>query len=176
MRSLRGRIPLIVDGGPSNVGLESTVVDLSTAPCRVLRPGIIHAEALALVLGVPVLEGTLDSRGTVLRSPGLLERHYAPRARLLVFNWQNDAELAAHLEIQTVDPHTTHLLAHSNIPIGSNYARVSVIPHDPEAFARALYAELHKADELGAITIVVESTPDEDPWRAIADRLRRASA
>jgi L-threonylcarbamoyladenylate synthase len=53
---------------------------------------------------------------------------------------------------------------------------VSVIPHDAEAFARAIYAELHRCDELGAELIVVEQPPETTEWRAISDRLKRASA
>jgi len=70
----------------------------------------------------------------------------------------------------------THVIAHTHIPSGENFASVSVIPHDAEAFARALYAELHRCDELGAEWIVIEALPEGSEWHAIADRLRRAAA
>jgi L-threonylcarbamoyladenylate synthase len=69
-----------------------------------------------------------------------------------------------------------HVVAHTRIPSGAGFGRVSVIPHDPAAFARAIYAELHQCDEAGAELIVVEALPDTPEWRAIADRLRRAAA
>ena len=69
-----------------------------------------------------------------------------------------------------------HVIAHTCIPSGAGFGRVSVIPHDAAAFARAIYAELHQCDEAGAELIVVEALPDAPEWRAIADRLRRAAA
>jgi len=69
-----------------------------------------------------------------------------------------------------------HIVAHSHIPSGQGFARVSIIPHDPEAFARALYAELHQSDEAGADIIIVEAVPETNEWRAIRDRLKRAAS
>ncbi|HYV28085.1 MAG TPA: Sua5 family C-terminal domain-containing protein, partial [Candidatus Eisenbacteria bacterium] len=69
-----------------------------------------------------------------------------------------------------------HVIAHTHIPFLSGIGRVAVIPHDPEAFARAIYAELHQCDEAGAEVIVVEGLPETHEWRAIADRLKRAAA
>jgi len=66
--------------------------------------------------------------------------------------------------------------AHSRIPSPTGLEGVSVIPHDAEAFARALYAELHRCDEAGAEFIVVEGVPASADWAAVADRLGRASA
>ena len=81
---LSGRIPLIVDGGQSQVGIESTVLDLSDSPPRILRPGMIHPESLVAVCG-EIREANLQARkAIVLRSPGLLEKHYSPKAKLVV--------------------------------------------------------------------------------------------
>ena len=78
---LAGRIPLVIDGGAAQVGIESTVVDLTGETLRVLRPGMVSAEAIAAVLlDVEVTSG--NDEGT-LKSPGQLKRHYAPNARLL---------------------------------------------------------------------------------------------
>ncbi|HWX21089.1 MAG TPA: Sua5 family C-terminal domain-containing protein, partial [Candidatus Binatia bacterium] len=62
------------------------------------------------------------------------------------------------------------------IPSVQGFGRVSVIPHDAEAFARAIYAELHQCDEAGAELIVVEALPEGEEWRAIRDRLTRGAA
>jgi L-threonylcarbamoyladenylate synthase len=181
-KQLGGKIPLIVDGGQSQVGLESTVVDLTAKPPRLLRPGMIHEEALMAVTEKLAL-GFGDSE-EILKSPGQLRKHYAPKARLIILKWRDDADLRAKLS--TLDPSvslakedrpsTVHVLAHTHIPSEAGFARVSVIPHDAEAFARALYAELHRCDELGAELVVVEAPPDASEWRAIADRLKRAAA
>jgi L-threonylcarbamoyladenylate synthase len=178
--SLGARVPLIVDGGQCQVGLESTVLDLTASPPRVLRPGMIHEESLAAVVG-PLDCGAADSATRLgpLRSPGQLRQHYAPKARLLTLAWRDDADLRAQLTALGAGfglDAGVFVLAHTRIPSGDGLAGVSVIPHDAEAFARALYAELHRCDVAGARWIIVESVPATPEWRAVADRLRRASA
>jgi L-threonylcarbamoyladenylate synthase len=110
-----------------------------------------------------------------LRSPGQLLRHYSPKARLVILNWKNSHELSLQLNSTGINRQKIHLIVYSHVPGGLNCGRVSVIPHDAEAFARAIYAELHQCDEEGAELIVVEALPDSDEWVAIGDRLIRAS-
>ena len=173
-KSLGGRVPLIVDGGQCQVGVESTVLDLSRRPPRVLRPGMVHAPALAAILGA--LESGPGGDAGPLRSPGQLRRHYAPRARLLVLRWSDEADLRRQIVACGARPAATYVAAYSRIPSPAGLAGVSVIPHDAEAFARALYAELHRCDDAGAEVIVVERVPDTVEWAALADRLNRAAA
>jgi len=172
-KQLGDQIPLIVDGGAAQVGIESTVLDLSGWPPRVMRPGMIHDQSLLAVAGE--LAGSEAGGETVLKSPGQLARHYSPRARLLVLAWANDLELRRRVAEFPVPPAQVHVIAHTRIPSGEGFGRVSVIPHDAEAFGRALYAELHACDEAGAKWIVVEAPPEKSEWRAIADRLKRAA-
>ncbi len=172
---LGGKLRLIVDGGQAQVGIESTVLDLTAAPPRVLRPGMIHEESLAAVCGEVQGPGFKTS-DPALRSPGLLAKHYSPKAQLVILPWQDDTDLRSHISRFTVQTSQTHIIAHTHIPSAAGFASVSVIPHDAEAFARALYAELHRCDAAGAELIVVEELPKTNEWRAIADRLRRASA
>ena len=173
-QQLGGKIPLIVDGGQSQVGIESTVLDLTVSPPKVLRPGMIHAESLAAVVG-SIQHPTSNIQHPMLRSPGLLAKHYAPKAKLLVVHWQNDADLESFLVTRHLSPVTCFIIAHTQIPSGGNFGGVSVIPHDAEAFARAIYAELYRCDEAGAAAIIVEAPPELPEWAGIADRLRRAS-
>ena len=174
-KQLGGKIPLIVDGGQSQVGIESAVLDLSVSPPQVLRPGMIHVESLAAVCG-KVQSSKYKVQDSELRSPGLLEKHYSPRAKLVVLNWRDEADLTLQLIAGHRVPAACHVIAHSRIPSAENFARVSVIPHDAEAFARAIYAELHRCDEAGAELIVVETPPELPEWSGIADRLKRAAA
>jgi L-threonylcarbamoyladenylate synthase len=177
LQQLGGKISLIVDGGQSQVGIESTVLDLSVTPPRILRPGMIHAESLAAVCGdIQRPEARSQKPEVALRSPGLLQKHYSPRARLIVLSWRDEADLRSQLSTFNFQPSTCHIIAHTTIPSGENFARVSVIPHDAEAFARAIYAELHACDAAGAGAIIVEAPPDLPEWAGIADRLRRAAA
>lgn len=171
-KQLSGKIPLIVDGGQSQVGIESTVVDLTAKPPRLLRPGMIHEEALMAV--TEKLAVGAGHEGAVLKSPGQLQKHYAPKAKLMILEWRDETELRSKLPARG-NYRIRHVIAHTHIPSQADFMRVSVIPHDAEAFARALYAELHRCDELGAELIVVEAPPEASEWRAIADRLKRAA-
>jgi L-threonylcarbamoyladenylate synthase len=171
---LGDRISLIVDGGQSQVGIESTVLDLSESPPRLLRPGMIHRHALVAVIGE--LRAAHADRSSPLRSPGLLQKHYAPRAKLIVCSWSDEAQLHACIERSGFPPSKTQVIAHTHIPSTQGLSGVSVIPHDCEAFARAIYAQLHECDKTGAELIVVEALPETDEWRAISDRLNRAAA
>jgi L-threonylcarbamoyladenylate synthase len=173
-KSLGDKIRLIVDGGQAQVGIESTVLDISGWPPRLLRPGMIHEQALLAVTGELVL-GASESPD-VLKSPGLLRKHYSPKAKLVVWSWRDEAELKVRSSKAEVRSLKTYVIAHTRIPLGAGFGRVSVIPHDAAAFARAIYAELHQCDEAGAELIVVEALPDAPEWHAIADRLRRAAA
>ena len=172
---LGGKIPLIVDGGQSQVGIESTVLDLTVSPPQILRPGMIHAESLAAVVG-NIQHPTSNIQHPNLKSPGLLEKHYSPKAKLLVLNWRDEADLELKIKNLKFKIGNCFIIAHTTIPSGENFADVSVMPHDAEAFARALYAELHRCDGAGADLIVVEAQPDSPEWSGIADRLRRAAA
>jgi L-threonylcarbamoyladenylate synthase len=173
---LAGKISLIVDGGQSQVGIESTVLDLTVSPPRILRPGMIHAESLAAVGGEVQSSNSKGQSQVALKSPGLLNKHYSPKAKLLVLDWSDDADLQAQLATHHSPLITCHVIAHTKIPGGFRAENVSVIPHDAEAFARALYAELHRCDAAGAELIIVETPPELPEWSGIADRLRRAAA
>jgi L-threonylcarbamoyladenylate synthase len=118
------------------------------------------------------------SGADALRSPGMLQKHYAPKAKLIVLSWEDDADLRSRLRphLTPDTSHLIHIIAHTRIPSPEGFGGVSVIPHDAEAFARAIYAELHRCDDAGAERIVVEAPPETGEWRAIADRLKRAAA
>jgi L-threonylcarbamoyladenylate synthase len=180
--SLGEKIPLIIDGGQAQVGIESTVVDLAAAPPRLLRPGMISADSLNAALASANLQlaetpaPESPSSSAPLRSPGQLEKHYSPRARLVVLAWRDENDLARALEKFSIAASRVNVIAHTRVPLGGAWGRVSVIPHDAEAFARALYAELHHCDDADAELIVVEALPDAPEWQGIADRLRRAAA
>jgi L-threonylcarbamoyladenylate synthase len=171
---LDGKIPAIVDGGQCSVGIESAVLDLTVSPPEILRPGMIHRESLAAA-GMVVAAGRRDETES-LKSPGQLKKHYAPKAKLLVWNWNDDEELEQKIKKLRLKTQNCHIIAHAQIPSPEPFARVCVIPHDAEAFARAIYAELHRCDEDGAQTIVVEAPPNAPEWYGITDRLKRAAA
>lgn len=177
LQSLGGRVALVLDGGPCEVGIESTVLDLTPPVPVVLRPGMVSGLAIARILGLPgALNPAAPETGPARRSPGRLPRHYAPRARLEVWEWANDDAFAQCLQRSGWNPADTCLLVHHHLPASTTgFRRVALIPSDPAAYARALYAELHQCDDAGARHVIVEAPPDDDAWRAVRDRLQRAS-
>lgn len=174
LKGMGDSLKLVVDGGQSQIGIESTVVDLTSDPVRILRPGLIHEESIEAALGEDVIVG--GDEGGVIRSPGQLLKHYAPKAKVLIRSWSADTELDELLAATPGDRNRLWLLTHSNVPLHIESSHVCVVPHDPEAYARALYAELHRCDEEGAEVILVEAVPDTVEWRGISDRLKRAAA
>ena len=157
---LAGKIAAVVDGGPCAVGIESTIVDLSSEHPRILRPGAITAEMLAAYLS---LSDTVAAAAP--RVPGALASHYAPRTPC----YRIPAELtAAPFPGQRIG---LLALRRPDWPV----ARFWPMPAQPEGYARALYAALHEADASNCEILLIALPPDEPAWAAIHDRLRRAT-
>jgi L-threonylcarbamoyladenylate synthase len=152
-------VDLVLEGGPSEVGIESTIVDLSGARAALLRPGAItRAQIEALV---PLSDGKSS-----VRHSGGLERHYAPRtAARLVPTHALDKEIAkgktsvAVLAFSRPDERVDFWLR---------------MPREPQAYAQRLYAALRELDTAGCKAILVEAPPDAPEWAAVRDRLTRA--
>jgi len=90
--------------------------------------------------------------------------------------WKDDFDLRARADSLGVERSKIHVISHTRIPSTEDFGGVNVVPHDPEAFARALYAQLHECDEAGADVILVEALPETDEWRGVLDRLKRAAS
>lgn len=95
---------------------------------------------------------------------------------MIVASWKNEDELKHLVAATGVQPPTVHILCYERIPEANPFGRVAIIPHDADAYARAIYSELHRSDELHAQLIIVEKPPSGEAWEGIHDRLRRASA
>jgi L-threonylcarbamoyladenylate synthase len=155
-------VDLVLEGGPSEVGIESTIVDLSGAEPVLLRPGRISKDELKAVLGVEVSEKTRASP----RHPGGMERHYAPRTPAkLVPSHALDREISVFKEKVAV-------LAFSRPDERVDYWLR--MPREPQAYAQRLYAALRELDTAGCELILVEAPPETPEWAAVRDRLRRA--
>ena len=169
---LDGRIELILDGGPTPVGVESTVLDMTTEPPMLLRPGGVTLEELRDCLGeVAVLKG--DDEEAAGRSPGLRYRHYAPRAQVIVVE-RGTGEVAVAPWLEAGRP--VALMAQRPVSLDRPGLLVRTMPGDLEAYARDLFAVLRDLDSTGVEGIFVEAVPQEGLGLTIMDRLRRAAS
>ena len=153
---------LVLDGGPSSVGVESTIVDCTGERPVILRPGRVSADDVTAITGLDV------GHHSVVRAPGTLASHYAPRARVRLV--EPDA-------LSAPDPAdaTTGLLALAHVPTPIGMVRLSA-PDSPESYAQSLYAALREADALGLTDVLAVPPPPGGIGAAVTDRLTRAAA
>lgn len=160
LKGLNGRIDAVLDGGPCRGGIESTVVDVTGEPVRLLRPGLVTVPMLEAVVG-PVAVG--PPADAVARSPGQMTKHYSPRTPVtLVYP---DDFLDDHIKAMS-----------SGLRVGTLKFGRTGMPNDPVAYAAELYGRLHDLDEQRLDLILIELPPDTPEWAAVRDRLRRAAS
>ncbi|MES2932828.1 MAG: L-threonylcarbamoyladenylate synthase [Pseudomonadota bacterium] len=168
--SMSGLIGAILDGGQSDVGIESTILDLSRMESHgpvLLRPGHISASRIAEVTGV--LPRMPDAAAP--RASGTLEAHYAPRTPVLLVD-------SAHLDLirrQLLAAGKRFALMHYSTPLALASGAQYALPTQAEGYAHDLYAALRALDLAGADVILVESPPQDSQWMGVNDRLRRAA-
>ncbi len=169
---LGAAVDLVIDGGSTTVGIESTVVDVTGARPLLLRLGGVSREALERVVGpVEVVRHAPDGEAP-RPSPGMIDRHYAPRAALHRFTDHERPNVWGRLAALEDAGTRAGLIA---FDVEDSAATVSIaMPGDAAGYARALYAALHALDDAGCSVAFVEEIPAGDAWAAIADRLRRA--
>lgn len=151
--------PMILDAGACEIGIESTIIDLTQTPARILRPGQISFEQLQVFL--PNLQ-----QGAQQNSPrvsGDLLAHYAPRTAMKMLSRDDIPTSSTHQKIVA--------LCFETLPEG--IAGITIAKH-AETYAQQLYANLRELDNLQADLIIIEQIPLTEQWLAIADRLKRA--
>jgi L-threonylcarbamoyladenylate synthase len=161
-------VDLLLDGGPCHVGIESTIVDLSTERVRVLRPGAISTEELQRVVGL-IADDSIDD---AIRCPGRMDSHYAPLARVvLVTAGQVLNEILAciaggvRVGVLAMERSPTWPASIPWLPLGNT----------PAEQARQLYQRLREADRIGLDTLIAVPPPAAGMGHALRDRLRRAA-
>lgn len=162
-------VAAVLDGGACKVGLESTIVDVSTDCPRLLRPGMIAHEQLQRVLGAP-LAIAADDEGP--RASGRLISHYAPTAAVALVE---SAQLAASVAAALSADKRVCVLGSTRPEAQTGLAWIDM-PTSPADYAQRLYAELRRADSSDPDLIIIERPPDNSGWDAINDRLQRAAA
>ena len=163
-----GTLALVLDGGQSEVGIESTIVDLSRLATHgpvLLRPGHISAEAIAAV--IDCLPAAPDAAAP--RASGTLDSHYAPHTPVAM---QATSVLRDTLAKLAGAGQKVALIHYSDLPGAHAVLR---LPPSPQGFAHALYAALRTMDARSCDLILVEAPPQGGAWLGVNDRLRRAA-
>lgn len=158
----------VLDGGQSEVGIESTILDLSRLDTHgpvLLRPGHISAAQIAAVIGQ--MPAAPDAAAP--RSSGSLDSHYAPRTPVVL---EDGEALPGTLNRLQNDGRRVALIHYSDLPPASASVRLQA---EPDSYAHALYASLRTMDQVGAELILVEAPPQDAAWQGVNDRLRRAA-
>lgn len=173
-QELGDAVPLILDGGPCPVGIESTIVDLAHGAPRILRPGAISAAEIADLLERPVPIGAGADDADLPRVSGSLPGHYAPHTPLILVEPDQLPEAVA-----------ARLAQGLNIAVLGREVRPEARPDhrlhwqraltEPAGYAHDLYAHLRALDAAAVDLILVERPPPEAPWAAVNDRLERAA-
>lgn len=184
LADLGDKVNIILDGGASPGGLESTVVDLSGALPRLLRPGLVSREELEAEIGpLAEVDSMMAAKERALPAPGMLPRHYAPRTPTWLWETAGDAFSAAAaarsvgrrvgvLRFGQAEP---ELLPGGSAGSGGDAGIAClVLPLDPREAARQLYDGLHYLDRAGLVELHVALPPDRPEWLAVRDRLIRA--
>lgn len=180
LAELNGRIPLIVDGGPCEIGLESTVLDITSNPPKILRPGAITAEMLQSIIGQVETPRAIVREEDSAASPGQHSRHYAPRTpahRVSRADWARcGPNPARYATMRATAGSRCALITHDPAIALPTPHETMLLPADAAAYAQKLYASLRAADELNAAAIFVLVPEQADGlWAAVHDRLARAT-
>jgi L-threonylcarbamoyladenylate synthase len=177
--------PMILDGGPCDVGVESTIVDLTRACAAVLRPGRIDRRRLEDALEQPLAEAGGAGQDDAPRASGTLAAHYSPstpvelvaartlQSRLSSPEWQG-RRVAVWSRVRP--RHGTGGGAGGGARGGAVLVRWAALPASPERCEELLYRTLRELDAAGAERIIVEAPPEQPEWEAVHDRLNRAAA
>jgi L-threonylcarbamoyladenylate synthase len=168
-KSLGDRVDLILDGGPTSVGIESTVLDVTTPTPTLLRPGMIAVPELEAVIGSIAFASS--SSGEAARpSPGMLDKHSSPRAELRLVD---GSDVGIRVEHERANSRRVGAIV-IEAPVEPS-PTIMRLPNDAAGYAARLYETLHALDDAGCDVIIVERVPGDPRWVGVADRLRRAA-
>ena len=160
---LGAAVDLIIAGGPAQVGIESTVLSLAQELPLLLRPGMITRTEIEKCIGpIGMSDTALDAVAGAHPSPGMHEKHYAPRTPLYVVRGS-----------EGLPPSGRGAYLFLTAPGDAKYT--VAMPHDPGDYARVLYDTLHRQDQEGWDWLAVEQAPESAEWAGIVDRLKRAA-
>ena len=165
---------LVLDGGPCDIGIESSIVDCTRDRPVLLRPGVLTRAQLETACGEPVQgKDDLQQQGSAPRASGTLESHYAPNAKVRLMD---AGMIRAALELLGADAAHIAVYARTLLSIPSSRVTYRRMPDDAAATAQQLFAALRGFDTQGARLIWIEQPPSAPEWDGVRDRLERAAA
>jgi L-threonylcarbamoyladenylate synthase len=167
---LGDKVDLILEGGRSKVGIESTILDISQMPYKILRLGAVSKQDISQALQQDIAE--IGETKSTVRAPGMLASHYAPKTPMQLVQ---PLELTEKLMTWAKHHQSIGVMAYSSSKLSIPNIRWVVAQSQPEAYAHELYANLRLLDSEGHSLIVVEAVPSSIEWSAVADRLKRAA-
>jgi len=171
-------VDMILDGGPCQVGVESTIIDLSGSKPRLLRPGHITGQQIEAVLQTELTTPPDPSRLSAntaaleMRAPGMMAVHYAPTTPAIRCSAD---QLPGKIRQLIADGKRIGLLSYQLEIMEINQVRVLRLPEQAGNYAQSLYAALRELDSLQLDLILVEQPPQTESWQAINDRLSKAA-
>ncbi len=160
--ALGDRVDLILDGGPTRVGIESTILSLAVSPSRLLRPGMVTQTMIEALIGPIEVGARLENGNAPHPSPGLHRKHYSPSTQVVIVN------------NGVLPPQGRGVYLYRERPAAA--AKSIQMPADAPSYAAILYDTLHREDSAAWDWIAVERLPVGPEWAGIADRLERASS
>ena len=175
-KTLDGAIEVVLDAGPTGFGIESTIVDVTRSPMRLLRHGAVPLSALARFGEVVDVTARAVDASERADAPGMHAKHYAPRARAELTDPDEVTAIVERLASRGERVGAIVTEGADRIARADGLAICEVLPADPEGYAREIYAALHRLDDAGCDAIVIARVDDADAWAAVRDRLRRATA
>jgi L-threonylcarbamoyladenylate synthase len=171
-RDLGGRIDMILDGGATKIGIESTVLDITNDAPVILRPGWVTSEQIADTIG------NLQSAAKeeeLRRSPGTRHRHYSPRARVVLIE-RDSPQSIERICKNYLKASPVAFIGHTRFEIDDRDFYSVILENSAEDYARSIYRALREMDERGASVIIVEAISETGEGAAVMDRLRRAAS
>ena len=169
---LDGRIDMILDGGATQIGIESTVIDMTARVPLILRPGWITPEAIAEVIGEVQQAKSEDE---LKRSPGTRYRHYSPRARVILLEGYAKEDIEKICR-ESSEQSATGLISHTPVTINDSQFASVLLSDNAEDYARNIYSALRDLDAKNLGIIFVEAISEAGEGAAVMERIRRAAS
>jgi L-threonylcarbamoyladenylate synthase len=168
MSGLSGKIDAVLDGGPCQVGVESTILDLTENRLRILRHGPITKKMLESVLKVSIESTSLHLEHV----PGNMKQHYQPYTKTLLMPLE---QIEKQLSLSINQEKLLGVIHYSDLSYLYHNAKTILLEKNKNEYARGIYQALHELDKINTHQILVETPPDEEDWSDILDRLSKAS-